>query len=781
MEVLANAGRFEEAIALVEPLIQDNPRTVEYRMALGMVYMQMSDFQAALAEFEAIRLIAPRNAVVYFPLALAYSAIALPAHALRAAQQFMASHPDPESAREMQQVMAMARADIDASARRLEVSSVAMEQASYLMGEGERALSQGRYQEGSASLQAAMRRIPHWPSPRNNLSLCQFFSGQPDEAIATARQVLAEVDGDNVHALANLVRFLCSLGRKPEAQPYVQRLAAITPEEPDEYLKLAEAYASAEDDLGVYTALKAAAQAHVELDGHTWALLGAAAANLGKSKEALGYWKEARRLDPHLPPHVARSMRAAETGRPGPTPAGRFPYFFPADLVPRQAYERVLQRVSHASDKVAVREIERLGETYPYLADLFAEGFWAGDESGQLATVHALRILGTARAVEYLRFIAFGQEGTDKARVQAGLALAELGAIQQDQPMKIWAKGRWQELLPRRIEISDRELGYSKDINERLMRALGLWKDGKADQAQREYEAVIAKEPRCKEAYLNLGVILSHQGDPEKGEAYFHKALEIDPNYFMAIANLAGTRLGQNRLGEMRELLQRGGDRAHFTPQEYVMFHRLWADLNTAEGDHAEAQEHLESILDYEPDNEYAQRRLEELEAAQMGGEPPAWWQRMAERSRERERKKPIEATDLVSLLTRHSKDNLTALARIWRMSGHTALHKPELVQRLRETITNPVNLSWVLGELSDKERDALHWVVQQRGRVQYAEATRRYGDESKDSPYWIYHEVHGILSRLRVRGLLFVGTKDGLVMLVVADELRDLMTKILR
>lgn len=72
-----------------------------------------------------------------------------------------------------------------------------------------------------------------------------------------------------------------------------------------------------------------------------------------------------------------------------------------------------------------------------------------------------------------------------------------------------------------------------------LDRALKEQASGKTDEAKRDYEALVAKDPKNKLGYYNLGLIAQLAGDDGTASSNYAKTLDIDPKYDPALYNLA--------------------------------------------------------------------------------------------------------------------------------------------------------------------------------------------------------------------------------------------------
>jgi hypothetical protein len=155
-------------------------------------------------------------------------------------------------------------------------------------------------------------------------------------------------------------------------------------------------------------------------------------------------------------------------------------------------------------------------------------------------------------------------------------------------------------------------------------------------------------------------------------------------------------------------------------------------------------------------------------------------WLENVHRYHVRQLKKPISAGEsLASSLDRVSREALAMTLRFWGLP--TVGRKAELISSLVEAILAREYLEWKLPQmLNEEERQALAWVLQGGGIRPWKEFTGRYGDDFDESPYWQYHEPESIPGRLRMAGLLAVGTLDGEYKVLIPEDLRPLLIQIL-
>jgi tetratricopeptide (TPR) repeat protein len=663
-------------------------------------------------------------------------------------------------------------------AARCGISPRKMEHAAYLMENGRLANERGEYAEGVKASKEATRLVQSWAPPHNNLALAYFALGQWDKAIATERKVLERIDDQNVHALANLVRFLSASGKRDEARTYLTRLERIEPDDPDAYIKIAEAYATLEEDKGVYTILKKAQREGAELNATMLHFLGTASANLGKEREALAHWRESLLLDP-ASFRLKDYMDALRQGRKKLAPAYHFPYLSGQNMIPRKAFEDFVEGLGSVrkSEERMEREMRSFGEKYPYTADLISDMLWYGDESEQERAIGVLEGLGNERAVDTLQAFALSQVGDEGLRVAAAPALLDLGVFSEDEPVRFWVKGQWREVLLRRqIVTEEKELEYSDEVIDLLDEAIAAFQAGKEKEAEELYQKMITLEPTAKEAYGNLGVIYLKQGRDEEAEAFFQKAIEIDSHYVHPRCNLASTRIRQGRLEEAEELLKPIAELRTFHPQELLFYNRVLVELFIAQEEYESAEQCLEMILEMDPEDEAAQRRLVMVQIMKGSREMFARTRERNRLRRKRERRKPLKGMDLQSCLSRYTKDNLTAVAQALKIRQPAAIRKAELINLLAKSLADPEVVGEAWRSLNTEEQEALRFVLAQGGIVPYDEVSRKYGDDLEEYYYWYYRKPETTIGRLRLHGLLFEGGRGDEVVLAIPTEVRGLL-----
>lgn len=169
---------------------------------------------------------------------------------------------------------------------------------------------------------------------------------------------------------------------------------------------------------------------------------------------------------------------------------------------------------------------------------------------------------------------------------------------------------------------------------------------GEVDKAIAEYEKVLKINPKFPEALSNLGGQYFRKGDVKQAVAYFRRAIEVYPNFIQALSNLGATL---NKLGQSKQALPHLKKALSLDPEFAVAYFNLGnaqfgvGNLDEAEqafntavekgidflslhwklhkiylkkGQRNQAIHELKIILQMDPQNPDAQKKLKELQAS---------------------------------------------------------------------------------------------------------------------------------------------------------------------
>ncbi len=141
----------------------------------------------------------------------------------------------------------------------------------------------------------------------------------------------------------------------------------------------------------------------------------------------------------------------------------------------------------------------------------------------------------------------------------------------------------------------------SAGINDHLRKAAEYLKANDPNSAVKEFDAVLALDPRNADAYANLGVIAFFQHDYQDAAQHLRKALAIDPSLAKTQALLG---LCEERLGNpsARALLEKSFPKLKDKALRIQVGMEL-AGIHDREGDLDGAASVMRSLVDIDPDN----------------------------------------------------------------------------------------------------------------------------------------------------------------------------------
>ncbi|MBN1217803.1 MAG: tetratricopeptide repeat protein [Anaerolineae bacterium] len=786
-EDLITQGRVQEIIQLLEPILATYPREAQLHYYLGYARVMTGEVWLGLKEYEqAIRL--SDEPGFWLPLATLYLQLGLDSYALNAFRQVVKYQLDHPEIAQVHETIVDLEQHLQDTARRLNLPVKRVEKGLIELDKGQRALYMGDYRTCMVANRQAIRLLGDWPPPYNNLSLALFFDGQPDQAIATARQVLAKYP-QNIQALSNAIRFLAWSNQPAEAQELWQQLQQLTPGNASDRLKMSEAAAILEEDESVYDILKPLDEFEEETPSflrHVQLFLAVAEANTGRQ----GAERRLKALQ-NGDPWIDDLLAAVKAKQPGPGWAERFPYYRSSDMMTRKNMDELVNLVGR-QDKMPARkfrgEMERFVGRFPQIVRVAEKLLW--EERQVEVGIAMLSTLATPEAYAALRRFGLSQAGNDEDRIQALFKLSQAGEISSDETVRVWQRGEWQEMQLRQYEISEEEAPeYAPEVAEALNKGLKAFQRGDDKRAEQLFKRALTLDPQAKEAYNNLGSIYSQREDYQQAKKMLQKALEIDPSYVFPRCNLALFLLNEKDIKGAKDMMEPLAKSTRFRPQEMAFYSYIQARILIHEEEYDAARKALEAALAIVPGYEPAQRLQEHLEKMDSFLSLRKTFDSFMEEQRERDRAKRARLQtklttpepSLAKVLSLYSKDVLTGMGHvIIPGGGWSGLRKAELMGELVGALKNPANVRQMVHKLKDDERKALQQVVAVGGCMAWSKFDADYGNDLDESAYWNYHEPKTIMGRLRQRGLLAEATVDDEVQMVIPAELRPILDKLL-
>ena len=156
----------------------------------------------------------------------------------------------------------------------------------------------------------------------------------------------------------------------------------------------------------------------------------------------------------------------------------------------------------------------------------------------------------------------------------------------------------------------EKTLELSPDFPEALSNLGGYYfRSGKLDQSVGLFKKAVQVYPNFIQALSNLGAALNKQDQPGEAIAHLEKALSLDPEFAIANFNLGNSLFALNRLDEAHkkfELSQKQG-------VDFLSMHWKLYEIHKKNQRHRDAEKELKTILQIDPFNEEAKKRLSEL------------------------------------------------------------------------------------------------------------------------------------------------------------------------
>ena len=156
----------------------------------------------------------------------------------------------------------------------------------------------------------------------------------------------------------------------------------------------------------------------------------------------------------------------------------------------------------------------------------------------------------------------------------------------------------------------EKTLKLTPDFPEALSNLGGYYfRSGKLDKSVKLFKKAVQVYPNFIQALSNLGVALNKQGHPGQAIAHLKKALTLDPEFSIANFNMGNSLFALNRFDEaqkMFELSQKQGI-------DFLSMHWKLYEIHKKNQRPRDAEKELKTILEIDPFNEEAKKKLSEL------------------------------------------------------------------------------------------------------------------------------------------------------------------------
>ena len=431
---LLESDQLEEALDLLEPLINDFPRDAELHMMVATCYLGLDDPDSALFYFEIAHDIDKEPALL-LPLGLTYHQLEMYGSALYAFHESIRHGlPLPD---DVQEALAELRQNVGATAQEIGLPLEKVLPGLREMEHAIRMLAYDEYGQANEASRKAIKILGDWPDPHIYLALGLFADGQVPAAIAECRQVLARRPGD-ITAASCLIRFLAWSGDHAAAEAEWQQIRLCPPAAPlQDGITLAEAAAAVDDDESVHRLLLPLADWSAEDVGGQLQyellqmFLAIADANLGRRKAAEHRLRKLRDLgDPQdEDSRPGLLLDALRHGKPGLGFSSRFSYYTSADVAPGLISSELAELAEAVEDGSpgAAKALKQYVARNPQLVLMAEKMIW--EEDAVNPGLLALRYIATPPAHAALRRFASSQAGSEEQRELALFYLKVSGGV----------------------------------------------------------------------------------------------------------------------------------------------------------------------------------------------------------------------------------------------------------------------------------------------------------------------------------------------------------------
>jgi len=773
-----DAELFFEAIEQAPVRWQRKP---ELMLAKALGLLRAGDGDEARKNLDEIERTHPRFAPIYFYKASLYIENVFPSHTLRMIDKVHALGTlDEEAEHTMGEMDKVSRQLLNETAAELGVSYEKMEKASWYHEAAQEKLDLGQWVSAEQMAREAIRLIPNWSSPRNNRSYVLYFMGKVSDAFAEANAVLAG-QPDNLHALKNLVIFHTGLGEDDKAREYAVRMSThlqTLPPDASEVDMIISALGLLNDDETLWTlAQKYSKRDDEDLLDVSWHFLGIAAIHGGHLKEAR---KLLEKIEQYYEPAAALAIEVRKALKADSRIPSMPVYSTLGLLLPGIIIEQLIEILGkHSKDEQIPRHIQKKLDEYIQKRPFVINGlFRLLNEPGAAEAIPNLLLLFNQPDIDArLLAYALGDQGTNQQRLHVLSAMSQIGRQVPASPIRFWNEetGEWME-----VDFTAQML--SDDIELNISPKAAMWAQ-KAQEAQDEHDKIafwrkaVEADPKSGYAIHMLGILLIKAGQKEEGRRLARRAIEVDPDYMFAYANL-GLMEAQGETPNVdlaMEYLNKVAKAPVVSTQTAFLMHFALMHLAFGRDDFESARKELEIAAELRPDDPV----LEGWDARLRMGEvfSGGWLEKWQEESRQRAHNKAIRTKledDSGARITLNSlnREVLATVARIWGVSTYGK--KAELITRIVERMQDIEEVRTVWGTLNDPERNALHWVLENQGAGGWKDFTGKFGDDAGESPHWNYHEPTSIIGRLRQTGFLALGTLNGEQSVFVPMEIRS-------
>ena len=535
---LRKEGKQEEAFLLAERLVKQYPQYPDAWIALLLTTQDDLAYQA----WSTLHLteLTPRDAMAWFGLAASAAGLGHMLLGYEAARHYLSLAPRGEFSRETADFVRNLRDEVENLLDRLQedFSHLTREQIKefwMLHEKAEIAATVGELETAVQYNRRVLELAPGFTPARNNLATTLFRLGKYEEALHHLRQVREQQPKDGF-SLAFLARYTRMLGHDEEANAYMDQLLKFRPMLGDGAFAKLETLAIFGTEEQILQAFEEVQEFEDEILpvflSRAYHYAAATYARLGDERKARRLWEEALDIDEHnylaeqnledleLPPHERHA-----------------PWYFNPELLlpgmePGEMILAAMLGVSLAREEEEIISLFRsLLDEYPYLPNILSTLLERGDELARFVALVAGIALGTPEAMQTLYNAATDRWGSDQFRLSV-LNVLWPDWLPRDRPLTVYLMGKREEFDLPDIKVTLDDIGPQTPDVQILLES-------------------------AREALTEA---------PWRSELLYRKMLEMEPEAFLLITDLAVALLFQRRIEEAKSLLAEAVQRYPHVP-----------------------------------------------------------------------------------------------------------------------------------------------------------------------------------------------------------------------
>ena len=135
------------------------------------------------------------------------------------------------------------------------------------------------------------------------------------------------------------------------------------------------------------------------------------------------------------------------------------------------------------------------------------------------------------------------------------------------------------------------------------------FRSGKLEQAKEVFKKAIKVYPNFIQGLSNLGAVLNKLGHPKEAIPHLKKTLELNPEFAIASFNLGNSQFALNRFEEAQKSYERSVELG----LDFLSMHWKLYEIHLTRKAYKSAEKELQTILQMDPQNKEAQKKLSSL------------------------------------------------------------------------------------------------------------------------------------------------------------------------